>query len=80
MRYTGPQWKRSRRLGFSILETGKELSKRAFGPGQHGNARKKKPSEYGKQLIEKQKVENNVQEKETIVIQKSHTNKRRHHL
>ena len=56
MRYTGPQWKRSRRLGFSILETGKELSKRAFGPGQHGNARKKKPSEYGKQLIEKQKL------------------------
>ena len=57
MRYTGSDYKRSRRLGFSILETGKELSKRSYGPGQHGNGRKKKPSEYGKQLIEKQKFE-----------------------
>ena len=57
MRYTGSDWKRSRRLGFSTLETGKELSKRAYGPGQHGNGRKKKPSEYGRQLIEKQKLE-----------------------
>lgn len=57
MRYTGPDYKRSRRLGFSTLETGKELSKRAYGPGQHGNNRKKKPSEYGKQLIEKQKMQ-----------------------
>ena len=57
MRYTGSDYKRSRRLNFSVLETGKELSKRAYGPGQHGNGRKKKPSEYGKQLIEKQKLE-----------------------
>ena len=57
MRYTGSDYKRSRRLGFSVLETGKELSKRSYGPGQHGNGRKKKPSEYGKQLIEKQKLE-----------------------
>lgn len=57
MRYTGSDYKRSRRLGFSTLETGKELSKRAYGPGQHGNGRKKKPSEYGRQLIEKQKLE-----------------------
>ena len=57
MRYTGSDYKRSRRLGFSVLETGKELSKRAYGPGQHGNGRNKKPSEYGKQLIEKQKLE-----------------------
>ena len=57
MRYTGSDYKRSRRLGFSVLETGKELSKRAYGPGQHGNSRKRKPSEYGKQLIEKQKLE-----------------------
>lgn len=56
MRYTGSTWKRSRRLGFSTLETGKELSKRPYGPGQHGNDRKKKSSEYGKQLIEKQKL------------------------
>ena len=57
MRYTGSDYKRSRRLGFSVLENGKELSERAYGPGQHGNGRKKKPSEYGKQLIEKQKLE-----------------------
>lgn len=56
MRNTGSDWKRSRHLGFSILETGKELSKRPYGPGQHGKDRKKKPSEYGKQLIEKQKL------------------------
>ncbi len=56
MRYTGSNWKRSRRLGFSTLETGKEIAKRPYGPGQHGNGRKRKPSEYGKQLIEKQKL------------------------
>ncbi len=55
-RYTGADWKISRRLNFSILETGKELAKRPYGPGQHGNDRKKKPSEYGRQLIEKQKL------------------------
>ncbi|HKM02775.1 MAG TPA: 30S ribosomal protein S4 [Bacilli bacterium] len=56
MRYTGSDWKRSRRLGISLLETGQELKKRPYGPGQHGNSRKKKPSEYGKQLVEKQKL------------------------
>ena len=54
-RYTGPSWKISRRLGFSILENGKELNKRPFPPGQHGQARKK-ISEYGIQLQEKQKL------------------------
>ena len=54
-RYTGPSWKISRRLGFSILENGKELNKRPFPPGQHGQGRKK-VSEYGKQLQEKQKL------------------------
>ena len=56
MRYTGSDWKRSRRLNFSTLENGKELAKRPYGPGQHGNTRRKKNSEYGKQLIEKQKL------------------------
>ena len=54
-RYTGPVWKKSRRLHFSVLETGKELNKRDFAPGQHGQARKK-DTEYGTQLAEKQKV------------------------
>ncbi len=54
-RYTGPSWKQSRRLKFSILETGKELQKRPYAPGQHGQKRGKL-SEYGLQLQEKQKV------------------------
>lgn len=56
MRETGSSWKKSRRLHFSTLETGKELAKRDYGPGQHGKDRRKKNSEYGKQLIEKQKL------------------------
>ena len=55
-RYTGSTWKKSRHLGFSILETGDELKKRPFGPGQHGQDRKRKPSEYSAQLAEKQKL------------------------
>ena len=54
-RYTGPVWKVSRRLGFSVLESGKELNRRAYAPGQHGQKRKKL-TEYGLQLAEKQKV------------------------
>ena len=49
-------WKRSRHLGCSTLETGDELKKRPYGPGQHGQDRKRKPSEYGLQLLEKQKL------------------------
>ncbi len=56
MRYTGSSYKRSRRVGFSTLETGKELLKKPYGPGQHGNDRKKKQSDYAIQLNEKQKV------------------------
>lgn len=55
-RYTGSKWKQSRRFNFSLLETGDETKKRPYGPGQHGQDRKRKPSEYGSQLIEKQKL------------------------
>ena len=54
-RYTGPVWKKARRLKYSILETGKELQRRPYAPGQHGQ-RRTKLSEYGLQLQEKQKV------------------------
>jgi small subunit ribosomal protein S4 len=54
-RYTGSSWKVSRRLNYSTSETGKELNKRPYAPGQHGQKRKKL-SEYGLQLQEKQKV------------------------
>ena len=55
-RYTGPSYKKARRVGFSISETGKELAKRPYGPGDHGNGRHGKLSDYGVQLKEKQKV------------------------
>ena len=55
-RYTGAQYKKSRRLGFSTLENGKDLAKRPYAPGQHGTDRRRKLSEYGVQLQEKQKV------------------------
>jgi len=54
-RYTGPVWKKSRRYGFSTLENGKELQRRPFAPGQHGQ-RRSKLKNYGLQLHEKQKV------------------------
>ena len=54
-RYIGPTFKKSRRYGFSVLETGKELRKKTQAPGIHGTSRKKL-SEYGVQLQEKQKV------------------------
>ena len=58
-RYTGPNNKQSRRVNFSVLESGVEFAKgkkRAYGPGQHGADRKRKPSNYSVQLTEKQKV------------------------
>lgn len=55
-RYSGPSYKKARRVSFSISETGKELARRSYGPGQHGNDRKGKLSDYGNQLKEKQKV------------------------
>ncbi len=54
-RYTGSVFKKSRRYNFSILETGKELRRKPTAPGIHGTSRKKL-SEYGQQLQEKQKV------------------------
>ena len=55
-RYTGPANKKSRRVGFSTLENGKDLVKRPYKPGQHGQDRKAKASNYSIQLNEKQKV------------------------
>lgn len=55
-RYTGPANKKSRRVGFSTLENGKDLAKRPYKPGVHGQDRKAKASNYSIQLNEKQKV------------------------
>lgn len=57
-RMTGPVWKVSRRLGFSILETGEELQKRQYAPGQHGPTKRVKLTNYGLQLREKQRIRN----------------------
>jgi len=57
-RYTGPVWKKARRLSFSVLETGEELKKRTYAPGQHGPTKRIKLSGYGLQLREKQRVRN----------------------
>ena len=55
-RYTGSSYKQARRTGMSLLENGKELARRPYGPGAHGADRKRRPSTYGTQLKEKQKV------------------------
>ncbi len=55
-RLKGPTWKVARRLSFSILETGEELKRRNYPPGQHGQGRRSKLSDYGTQLREKQRV------------------------
>ena len=55
-RYTGPSYKKSRSVGFSTLENGKDLARRPYKPGMHGAKRKGKLSNYGEQLKEKQKV------------------------
>ena len=55
-RYTGPKSRIARRFGEAIFGPDKVLSKRNFPPGQHGNSRRRKTSEYGVMLAEKQKA------------------------
>ena len=55
-RYTGPKTRIARKFGEAIFGPDKVLSKKNYPPGQHGNARKRKTSEYGIQLREKQKA------------------------
>ena len=55
-RYIGPKSKIARRFGEPIFGADKVLSKRNFPPGQHGNNRRRKMSEYGVMLAEKQKA------------------------
>lgn len=72
-RYTGPVCRLCRREGMKLFlkgdrcYTGKcAIDRRAYAPGQHGQSRGKKPTEYGIQLREKQKVRRiyGVQEKQ----------------
>ena len=55
-RYTGPKSRIDRRFGETILGSEKVRSRRNFPPGQHGNNRRRKTSEYGVMLAEKQKA------------------------
>ncbi len=56
-RYTGPKSKIARKFGEPIFGTDKAFEKKNYPPGAHGqNKRRRKPSEYGIQLKEKQKV------------------------
>ncbi|MDR2475387.1 MAG: 30S ribosomal protein S4 [Bacteroidales bacterium] len=55
-RYIGPKTKIARKFGEPIFGPDKVLSKKNYPPGQHGNTRKRKTSEYGIQLREKQKA------------------------
>ncbi|MCM1111131.1 MAG: 30S ribosomal protein S4 [Clostridium sp.] len=55
-RYIGPKSKIARKFGEPIFGADKVLSKRNFPPGQHGANKRRKTSEYGVQLREKQKV------------------------
>lgn len=55
-RYTGPKTRIARRFGEPIFGADKVLAKRNFPPGQHGNNRRRKTSEYGVMLAEKQKA------------------------
>ena len=55
-RYTGPKTRIARRFGEAIFGPDKALTKRNYPPGQHGNNRRRKTSEYGIMLAEKQKA------------------------
>lgn len=55
-RYTGPKSKIARKFGEAIFGDDKVLAKKNYPPGQHGANRRRKTSEYGMQLREKQKA------------------------
>ncbi len=55
-RYTGSSYKKARRVGISLLENGKDIARRPYGPGDHGASKRGKLSNYGSQLKEKQKL------------------------
>lgn len=57
MNYTGPKVKKSRALGIALTpKAQKYLEKRSYPPGQHGQRRRRRPTSYGLQLLEKQRL------------------------
>ena len=55
-RYTGPRVRISRRFGIPIFSPTKYLERRNYGPGVHGPKSRRKTTEYGEGLNEKQKL------------------------
>jgi small subunit ribosomal protein S4 len=55
-RYTGPRVRISRRFGTPIFGPSKYLERRNYGPGVHGPKSRRKHTDYGLGLIEKQKL------------------------
>ena len=55
-RYRGPKSKVARRFREPIFGPSKALERKKYGPGQHGRSRRRKPSDYAIQLMEKQKA------------------------
>jgi ribosomal protein S4 len=76
MNYTGPKVKISRKIGINITpKAGKYTQKKAYPPGQFGaQKRRAKQSDYGKQLLEKQRLrlQYNLSEKQMEIIMKKH--------
>jgi small subunit ribosomal protein S4 len=68
MNYTGPKVKLSRKLSLELtLKARKVIAKKPYPPGQHGaNKRRSKQSDFGKQLLEKQRLrlQYNISEKQ----------------
>ena len=60
-RYTGPRTKIARKFGEAIFGPDKVLTKKNYPPGQHGINKRRKTSEYGVQLREKQKAKDNLE-------------------
>lgn len=57
MRFSGPKVKKSRALGVALTPKAQRvMRKKAYPPGQHGQNRRRRRSEYGLQLLEKQRL------------------------
>lgn len=57
VKFTGPKVKKSRALGIALTPKAQRImERRASRPGQHGRARQRRPSDYGMQLLEKQRL------------------------
>jgi small subunit ribosomal protein S4 len=57
VKFTGPKVKKSRALGVALTPKAQGyMNRRPYGPGEHGQRRKRRPSEYAMQLLEKQRL------------------------